>query len=734
MADRKLSVKHALTPKQVRFCEFLHASGGKFLGRAFKMAYAVYREADGEWVLIDDEDIELEKVTPAHRKALIEAANPINKSDMDRRGRELRDRNKLVADYIAELERSEGELAEATLREQLLTGSVAERRKAAELIRQDRERIDFGSAVEAFWKLSAEVGATAVRAYPGEVRKLVVCPCGCNHEYEVALPIEDRFPVGVVPANGIIEMTMSDIRSGVCTIQYEPAAKIELLHRAGAPWSDVDPNAKLSELQIEYFTRRERTKLLHGGSGVGKSVVGAGDCIVALMIPGNAVAVIGAEYSNCEKEFRYIDQAMRKLFPNQAAFRRIACISRQNYHDLECSPIWGSECFAYSMEFNDGKAALGETLNHATISEAAQVAIALINKRVIRALDRSLMKRPGFPFSRETGTLTLPTTPDEHRGSGCSAEILKARKKLTRNDLSKLRYGRVSWAESFWFREASVLENPNYDAAVYHANKATMKAHEFEEVYEGKMTSASGRVYHQYSESKHRRPMPSKSVLQSMRFALALDTGAYFAANLVGITPEKDIWWLGEAHVEKETTKIQAEHTAEMLLRVMPYDFRGDVSRALGRTELHIIDPSSPFKLDLAEHLPGFHYESPTRNQGKFDLLPTISQIGELFAAEKLFVVEDLDFTLEELERYIWKSTRSPARQGQYMVREPARDHDHHMDACRMGTIPLWEMGPLEQAAPEGEIDAYRQLALDRVHGPLRQVLQQAERMGGRWC
>lgn len=734
MSDRKLSVKHALTPKQVRFCEFLHASGGKFLGRAYKLAFAVYRESTSEWVLLEDEDIDLDQVSGGHRTKLIEQGTAVDSRDMDRRGRVLRDQNRLVEAYLAELDMSDREMANALIREQLVKGSVAERRKAAELVRQDQGRIDFSSAVEEFWKRSAEFGATAVRAYPGEVRRLVVCPCGCNHEYEVVLPIHDRFPGGVVPSNGLVEMTLDDFRTGVCWIEYEPEAKMNLLRAAGAPWSDVDPEAKLSELQVEYFNHRERTKLLHGGSGVGKSVVGAGDCIVALMYPGDCVAVIGAEYENCEKEFRYIDQGMRALFPSLAAFRRIACVSRQNYHDLECSTIWGSECFAFSMEFNDGKAALGETINHATISEAAQVSIALINKRVVRALDRALMKRPGYPFSRETGTLTLPTTPDEHRGTGCSSEILRARKKLTKNDLGKLRYGRTKYEETFWFREAGVLENPAYNADVYHANKATMKPHEFEEVYEGKMTSASGRVYSRFSESKHVRPMPSRAARQAMRFALAVDTGAYFAANLVGITPDREIWWLGESHSEKETTKVQVAGLVEMVLRVMPYDFRNDVSRALARIDLHIIDPSSPFKLDIMDHLPAFHYESPTRNQGKFDLMPTISQIGELFEADKLFIVDELEYTIEELLTYIWKSQRSPARQGVYMVREPARDHDHHMDANRMGTIPLLELGPLDTPSAEGPVDPYRQLAMDRIHNPLKHLLQQAERQGGRWC
>lgn len=727
----KLSAKHALNKREREFCQQLNASEGQFVARAYKAAFAVWREVDARWVVIDDEDIDLDKLTPKMRGEIIARSLPVDAKQLDKKGRNLL-KSQLIQSYLRELDGSPVDIAEGIVQEQMVTGDAKESLRAAERTIEDKDRIRKRQMIQHFWEVSAENLADVVRPMPGEVRKLHSC-AQCGHEEEVVTPLHARFPAAGDGAAPTYTVTCQDLADGTAFIQYGPEGRIKLLEAAGAPWSDTNPEAKLSERQREWQQHRERIKILHGGSGAGKSVVGAGDCIVATMVPHSIVGAIGAMFDNVEKDFRYIDRGFRKLFPHEEAFVRIACISRHNYHDFEVSTLWGSECFGYSMESNDGRSALGETLHHATICEGAQLSAHIMNTRILRALDRAVMRRPGISYVRETGTLSIPTTPDAQRGAGCAVELINERRRSTKRDLGKLKYGRVPYVSSFWLCESAVTDNPDYNPDVVAERRLTMKKHEFEEVYLGKMTNATGRVYHQFSDVDHVKPMPRREELCQMRFGLGVDTGTTFAAVLAGVAPDKRVWILAEAVTEKETVPASARATIEMLQAVLPYDFKGDVERMMARIDMHIMDPASPVKVDLEECIPGFHFESPTRGQGKFELIPTVSQVGEMFANDRLWVVDSCDWFLDEIRQYVWKSTRSPARQGQFMVREPAKDGDHALDAARYVVIPLAEAGPLDKPTQEDTRDAMTALAHRRIFEPLRKVLDNAHRRGGVW-
>ena len=102
-----------------------------------------------------------------------------------------------------------------------------------------------------------------------------------------------------------LTISWADVASGRARLRIPPAGQILLLHWAGAPWSDKNPDATLSPLQLEVLFRKERERILHGGSGVGKSVLGGCCGLLEAAIPHSKLAVVAQRFDHVGREWQF---------------------------------------------------------------------------------------------------------------------------------------------------------------------------------------------------------------------------------------------------------------------------------------------------------------------------------------------------------------------------------------------------------------------------------------------
>ncbi len=154
-----------------------------------------------------------------------------------------------------------------------------------------------------------------------------------------------------------LRVSPRDIAERRAFIRIGPEARVKLCHMAGAPWWDKDKDAKLSPLQKEVLSRPEREKIIHGGSRLGKSVLGGCEGIIEAMLPYSKTAIVAARYDHVAHEFQYVAQGMRKLFDGvPQAFSRLVFRNTQNYHEHDCHTIWDGRVRGYSTDSDDGAA------------------------------------------------------------------------------------------------------------------------------------------------------------------------------------------------------------------------------------------------------------------------------------------------------------------------------------------------------------------------------------------
>lgn len=525
-----------------------------------------------------------------------------------------------------------------------------------------------------------------------------------------------------------LKIKPQDILDRRAYIVLPPEAKIKLCHMAGAPWSDKDPEAKLHELQVQVLSRKEREKIVHGASRLGKSVLGGCEGILQLMLPFTNTAVVASRFLHVGHEFKYIYQGMRKLFRgHQGALIRATYKNRQNYHEYDIETMWGSRCQGYSVDQDEGAQLLGQEFSQVILGEGSHISFDILNTKVMRAIDGALMKRQDG-IQRETGYLTIYTTPKGYEG--CSAAEWERVMKETQQKPEQLHYGKVPFAQTVWLREANILENPAYDRSVFEARKKTLSKHAFEEQYLGKMSFRTGRIFLEYDEQKHYVPNPSSHVVQKCRLGVGIDTGAYFGAALVGLAPNGHKHVLGEVYTQQQTIVESAEAIKEMVVETLgPVFGVSEYDVLKERIDLWVVDPASQHKLELIELL-DITLSHPTRGQGKFELIPTIDQIRQMFRNNELTIGEQCIFLNDQLRKYIWKVTKSAGGSGAArtpVVVEPKKAYDHVVDAMRFITVPLHEMGPLEEAPPPLTRSQFFQNYIDsRLGGELRREMEEA--------
>jgi hypothetical protein len=500
--------------------------------------------------------------------------------------------------------------------------------------------------------------------------------------------------------------------------------KLLLAHWAGAPWSDKNAGAFLSALQAEVLARRERVKIVHGGSGLGKSVLGGCDLLVANMLPFRKVAVVADRYDHVAHEFQYLHTGLRALFKGHGeAFKRLSFRNQQNYHEYESEPVWGTRTIGISTQSDEGAQLLGREFTDVVCGEGSHIPVPVHQKKLLRAIDRAMMDRE-HGLQMPVGNLSLYTTPDGY--AGASAYEWERIKKTTRNHPELLHYGAVPWPQTAWLREATVLENPSYSREVYAARKATLDKAAFAEQYGGKMTYASGRVWRSYNEDTHVRPMPSAEYIRGMRLGVGIDTGAFTGIVLGGIGRDGKRWILGETYTEKPAGGIYTtlELAEEMLLRVLTPAFAGaELQRLLDDVIFLVsIDPASQHKLEIIDRW-NTALTSPNTADQK-SLLQTIDRVEKWFQDEQLFIVESCENMIDQISKYVWKQMKAPTSQGAPVIREPSKGYDHLCDALRFLLIPLDEYGvPTEPPPVFTWAQEWASYQRNRFFGPLKKMM-----------
>lgn len=534
----------------------------------------------------------------------------------------------------------------------------------------------------------------------------------------------------MTPAAPTVRVSFADVAEGRAYLRIPPVGKILLAHWAGAPWSDKDDDACLSALQAEVLFRKEREKIVHGGSGLGKSVLGGCDLMVANMLPHRKIAVVADRYDHVSHEFAYLYAGMKTLFKDHhRAIKRLSFRNQQNYHEYDCEMVWGTRTWGISTQSDEGAQLLGREFTDAICGEASHITVGIFNTRLLRALDRSTMARK-HGMAQETGTLSMYTTPDKY--AGASAYEWERIRKQTKNQPHLLHYGRVPWPKTVWVREASVLENPGYSRETFETRKAEAQGDParmaaFEEQYLGRMKYATGRVWRSFSEDENVRPMPAPELIRGMRLGLGIDTGACTAILLCGVDATGHGWVLGESYLESPPGGIYAHFldTEAMLTRVL-VPVHGDVPLAWivgSLMDLVSIDPASQHKAEVVDRW-DCSLSTPQTVDAR-SVLQTIDRIEDLFATNRLTIVDDCINTIDQIHKYVWKLYKAPQGQNVAPVaREPQKGYDHCCDALRFGMLPLMDRGVLD--VPPTPIEfaaAWEHRQREALFGPLKRAM-----------
>lgn len=533
-----------------------------------------------------------------------------------------------------------------------------------------------------------------------------------------------------------LRISFRDVAERRAYIRLSGDAKIKLCERAGAPWADKDPNATLSPFQHDVLRHRERHMIVHGGSRLGKSVLGGCYGILEFMLPYSFTAYVAGRYEHVNDEWKYFAQGMKRLFgAHQHAFTRWVHKYSQNYYAFEAESLWGARTVGYAVDVDEGEVLLGKAFTQIICGEGSRISPDISENRIKRALDGALMNNL---LREETGYLRIFTTPSGYEGLS-SYEWDRVERK-TKGDLSQVLYGRVPFAESYWLFEADVLLNPAYDRKVYDARRREAEAAgdtaAFDEAYRGLRTYASGRVFREFKDTAHRVDAPPPELIRQMRLGVGIDTGACFGAVLAGIDRDKNLWWLGEVYTEKRHIRESCIAVRHMLETVLGPAFDTAEYAALQEAlDIWVIDPASQHKTEVSEYLGDVTLENPSRGQGKFELIPTIDQVRQVMHEDRFRLVKDCAVTYDQMRKWVWKRTKTGEKQKLLVVREPVKGGDHCLDAGRFVSVPLMELGPRDEPPLVTSFrDAYDGALRQATWGNVRRLLQEAEEMGGIQC
>jgi hypothetical protein len=511
-----------------------------------------------------------------------------------------------------------------------------------------------------------------------------------------------------VPKRGSeVSVSLADLVDGRAYLYLPPKARVELLHRAGAPWNDQDPDARLSALQVELLSRDERFVFCNGGSGVGKSTVGGGVVLLNACIPNQKVAILAATYDKCFSEFQYAWTGFMNLFGMSGACttRQVFTAEKRNYN-MELRTIWGASVECFSMEHDGGSAVLGREFDIIVYGEGSLISPEIHQRKVIRATARRVKRRTDSRdpnYYRPTGRVYGCSTPDGF-GGAISDEWDRVLK-VTGNAPEKLQLEHcTNWLESAYLREATALENPSYSPEAYEAARKSLPPDIFAEQFMGRRVRRSGLIYKEWDEATMLVTMPAPADIAAMRLSCGFDTGKHFSAGIMGLDQNGVLWRLGETCGVEQKISDNADQVREMLIRVLGPVFQTEQYEEI-RPHIDIwpCDPSSPHKMDLMDLLGAPIWDATMTVQGSID------RIRKLMADDSFRVVREtthdpvdgMGFRYE-VAKYVWKVTKTAKGWNDGRTRlEPVKLDDHTMDELRYDSIPLLDLGLPSHSPPQ---------------------------------
>lgn len=521
-------------------------------------------------------------------------------------------------------------------------------------------------------------------------------------------------------------ITWPEIFLGHAEVEIPPEGMIALAHKAGAPWNKQDPHARLSDLQCEIITAPERVKVVFGGSRGGKSIAGAVIGLCQLMIPNSEIALIGANYEHCAKEFAYIWEGFFRLFPRGAAAEAHFRNAKPHFA-MRLRTVWGSTIQAYSVLQKEGTQILGNEYDLAILCEAAQFDSNVYSNKIERALLGRAKRRTNSNYLRRTGRAVLLTTP---KGlGGASYDLYNRSMHDTKNDLSKLLLKNgAGWFDSFYFKQCDVRElNPTYPAEAFEHARRKLPKKDFEEQFLGKAVIRSGLVYSSFSEEKtvlDDTRKPSLDELRRCTFGVGIDTGSNFAAVLAGIAPSGKVYVLGEAFEVGLNTRGNADSVLEMVQSVLGPVFPNPKEAI----SIWAIDVNSQNILDLEEALDvSFYYQ-------KYDLLDSIGHVDLRMGQGMVLIDEGLISLLHEMRGYRYKAKKEQMPGS----KDTPTGADHLLDAMRYILMQLFDMGPpVESTEPltveEMLVKERNDMLTSRPVAEMLQMRRQPNLLEGRW-
>ncbi len=506
-----------------------------------------------------------------------------------------------------------------------------------------------------------------------------------------------------------VDVTFADLVEGRAYLHLPFAAKVELLHRAGAPWNEYDPNARLSDLQLELLAREERWQVVHGGSGVGKSVLGGCKLLLEVVIPFTKSAVLADTYGHCHDEFKYAYQGFRQLFGADGACGVATCVNKQQQHNMTIQTIWGSTVDCFSADYGDGDQVLGKEFDLIVVGEAAKLSADTFQRKAIRALNRrikNLQDSLGSSHVRRTGRACMYTTPDGY--GGAASETWDTADRLSGKKPHLLRLDAENppdYTSSYYLREAAVTENPSYSEEARKSAERDLPRDIYEEQYLGLRVRRSGLIYKEFKRDKHLVPLPPNEEIRQMKLCVSFDTGKHFSGGLQGYHPSGRIYRLAEYCAVEQTIQANMDGLGERICEVLAPAFgiavgsdplKTVLPALFDRIAIYIVDGQSEHKQEIMDHWPIALEDARYPVKGTIDDFRGLMKKDRYYVCES-YVHDEIDGYgfLNEVKDYVWRAAKDVKGGGEARsVLEPTKKRDHSMDESRYGIKVLLEEGP----------------------------------------
>ena len=399
------------------------------------------------------------------------------------------------------------------------------------------------------------------------------------------------------------------------------------------------------------------------------------------------------------KEARLINRGFSALFPPAAAaIRRFRDTKELN--EFQIDTIWNTSIRGYSLTQGEGENVLGEGFDVVILCEGDTIPPEIYERRIIRAMSRAgQVSKEGYEYP--TGRLYCGTT--AHYGEGTASHIFSQVLDQTNGQPEKLHFGEVPWRESVFLHTDNVLANPSYSREEYEFQKRTLgktNPDAFAEQYEGKTVRRAQLVYDTFSSHNHLVQAPSPDRIKRMRLSVGIDTGGCFAAVLCGLDQDGTYYILDEVYGEGRTIMVDCEEVKEMCVRTLAplanidanaMGIQAAFEKVKPLVDAWMIDRQSQHKEDTMELLDvGTSYNTLSKES-------SIDRMRNLFAENKLYVVEDCWQWLRDANRYSYRAVKGRGIGGKNQF-VPQDKYDHLSDAARFAIIGYLETaGPIAQ-------------------------------------